>query len=298
MSRRELTAFVAGAAGALRARLGDERPYAVALYTSGEDDFSYVCFSANTEAALRRRGRATRWSVADWKYHDVAALDLAPGEGRARDRRLYESFVAALEALRWRGVVKVIACGDMSEEFFLRGLTRLNPKRVVAAYLREHTSTGFFADLARRPRAEQIATLLRLHRDLWLERPTREAAAARARNVTVWDIEGALATMPDAVDPLIDLVGELALARAPEAASVATQLVFVIEDLGRASDTQIARLQDILRRRVAIDRRLTRTEPIGENIARVLASLRPRRFPRPVLDGRTNHLRNPEAFLP
>src|SRR5690349_20974750 len=50
--RSSLTSALECAAAKLFEVIGDEKLYAIALYTSGETDFSYVGVSANTEESL------------------------------------------------------------------------------------------------------------------------------------------------------------------------------------------------------------------------------------------------------
>lgn len=150
----------------LRATKG-ETPYAVALYTSGESEFSYVALSANTEEGLDRatrrylakdpgadpaKLRATlRWSAPDWDHHLFSKLGGLKFpmlmRSRAEDDVIYELMTQALRKLdakrllgtgRARAAVSLhILCGDMGSRFFLRGTRALNPPAVVKRVARE-----------------------------------------------------------------------------------------------------------------------------------------------------------------
>lgn len=221
----------------LKEQVGSERVYAFGLYTSGEDGFSYVTVSANTEEALaraaessvaRRPGRtveearaALRWSACDWEWHDfskaVGSLTLLEGEGGARDRRLYTTFTSVLGSLDARGAFKIrkrrptlaILCGDMSTGFLERSIKALNPQAVFEKFRREHTPGPYLDRLARLPKSKRLETLLGLYRELALDLPTPRAIEAKRRNVDHRVLEPAIASMGPSVTPrLIDLIDE------------------------------------------------------------------------------------------
>jgi hypothetical protein len=64
------------------------------------------------------------------------------------------------------------------------------------------------------------------------------------------------------------------------------------------SDSDVARIEHLIVRRVDVDRARPMASTLAENLARVLHQLRPKRFPDPVLNPKTNHLDNPDPFLP
>ena len=79
--------------------------------------------------------------------------------------------------------------------------------------------------------------------------------------------------------------------------TLSTSAVFLIADIGSATESEIRRMQTILERRVTCDRDLKMTYTLAENLARVLHQLRPNLFPASILNPSTNHLENPEPFL-
>lgn len=146
-----------------------EHPYAFALYTSGQDSFSYVTVSACTEEglthvaetylarhptrALETERASLRWNASDWSHHafaDVKRLGIDAHlaiRTRWEDAAIWEAFATALErcdasGLFGRGATReritlAILCGDMGSRFFAKGVRRLNPPRVVSRTLRE-----------------------------------------------------------------------------------------------------------------------------------------------------------------
>ena len=80
--------------------------------------------------------------------------------------------------------------------------------------------------------------------------------------------------------------------------SLASSTAFIIGEIGDVSEREIAALQVIVAETVERDRQVPIASTLAENVARVLHGLRPRRFPKTVMDPGTNHLRNPEAFIP
>jgi hypothetical protein len=338
---RELERALETAVAQLAGQVGKERLYAFVLYTSGQDDFSYVCASANTEEGLTRiakryaakdpgysgeAGRKQlRWSAPDWEWHDfskaVGTLELPAGEDAARDRRVYRTFVDALAALDRRGAfgkgtrrpALAVMCGDMSDEFFLKSLAKLNSKAVVEAYRVEQTPGPFLDELERMPVTARLATALELYRDLALELRSARAAAARRRNVTHYALEPVIAKLGRAATPkLLGLVEEHgfgpnfnvkgtaaweAHGAFPLEACLATSAIRLTGICGLTAK-DVARLQALLARRVDIDRGIDGpTSVLAANAARALHTAFPARFPVAVQNGRTNHLENAEAFL-
>ena len=270
------------------------------------------------------RERGLRWSVPDWKYHgfstEVESMELPPGEGRERDLSLYKDFVFAMKALEKKRVFShidprvllLIMCGDMSERFLLKGLQALNPTKAVASFKKEFTSATYIHWLRSLPPIEQLETLFNLYRDLSLDRSSQFVADSRARNLSVYDLEPLFRKQgEDGVSRLIDLIEEFGYGTifhnkdSPEIkkygaftleARLSTSAVFVIEKCKSVNDQHIQRLQSLLAKRVTLDKGLAITTTLGENIARVLHKLRPKRFPRSKM-GAKNHLANPEPFL-
>lgn len=161
-------AAIRGALPKLAKKARGEDLYAFALYTSGERVFTYVEFSANTEQGLSRRAAAyasrkrgttvdgmrasLRWNPCDWELHGFAKMKTLKASSpalriRQEDDAIWEAFATALErcdaaGLFGRGeardrITLSILCGDMGSRFFMKGVRRLNPKRVAARTQRE-----------------------------------------------------------------------------------------------------------------------------------------------------------------
>ncbi|HOU90450.1 MAG TPA: DUF4303 domain-containing protein [Polyangiaceae bacterium] len=326
----------------LDARIGSERLYALVLYTSGEADFSYLCASAGTEEGLTRIAaryaasdsryageagrRDLRWSIADWELHDfatsVSELELPPGSGADRDRELLAVFSDALAraattgplARRRPAPILAVACGDMSHDFFLRSLARLNPPAVVAEYRREHTPGPFLDELSSLPPARRLEVVLGLFRDLTLARETPIASDARRRNVSAYALEPLVTALGAAAVPrLLDWVEEHGFGPAfneegseawkrhgavtPES-RLASAAVGLVGKIGLGAP-EVERLQAILARRVDLDREAKPpVSSLAVIIARVLHRAFPGRFPQEKQNSRTNRLDNAAAFLP
>ena len=166
---KAIEAAVRSAWKRLRRETKAEAVYALALYTSGQDSFSYVRISACTEEGLTEVARsylarepgssleheraALRWNACDWSHHvfaDVRGLaihrDLAI-RSRYEDAAIWDAFAIALERCDAAGVfgegaererlTLAILCGDMSSRFFAKGIRRLNSPKVAARALRE-----------------------------------------------------------------------------------------------------------------------------------------------------------------
>lgn len=337
-----LTAALESAVGRLFELIGNEKLYGVALFTSGENDFSHLVISANTEEKLHvaveryahehpeyagESGRKRlRWMTGDWGYHnfgqEVEKLELPAGRGARRDQALYRTFVECMRRMRASpkitahapDAVFLITCGDMSDEFFLKGLKRLNPAAVVETYLEEYTPQAFFRELVLRPIAEQKEIVFALHQDLALGIQSPLASQAAARNVDQHMLEEFLPEFgDDGIAHLLNLVerygfgpifneeGSAAYKRFGAFTaenSLCTSAIFALCAWEKISPKFIRRMQEILRKRVEADCGLSITTTLAENIARMLHQLAPESFPSSELDSNTNHLRNPEPFLP
>ncbi len=338
----ELERALTTACAELDARIGSERLYALVLYTSGEADFSYLCASAGTEEGLTRiaaryaasdpryAGEAgrhdLRWSFADWELHDfatsVSELELPPGSGAERDRELVAVFSDALAraaatgplARRRPAPILAVTCGDMSHDFFLRSLARLNPPAVVEEYRREHTPGPFLDELSRLPPAQRVEAVLGLYRDLTLARDTPLSNDARRRNVSQYALEPLVIGFgAPAVPRLLDWVEEHGFGPAynekgSEAwkrhgavnleSRLADAAVGLIGKIGLGAP-EVERLQALLARRADLDREAKPpVSSLAVIIARVLHQAFPKRFPQEKQNSRTCRLDNAAAFLP
>jgi hypothetical protein len=310
--------------------------YAFALYTSGQDDFGYVCVSANTEEALTRKAagagtaiRDLRFNAPDWELHDfdkdVRAIELPPRGTRKRDALVYKALVAALKAVdqkrvfgtgkRRNEVMLAVMCGDMDERFLLKGMRALNPPAVVRAYRERFTPKPFLDRLRALPDATRTATVITLWEDLGLDRDTPLAREAAEFGATQWDVHAVVKELGTAaIEPLLALIEVHADGKAwnrkgtPAYAkhgvsglgiSLATSAVFMIGELnGNVPESVIPRLQACLRRRLAADDKMKGPVPtLAENIARVMHELQPQRFPDTQMGYDSNRLENPKPFL-
>jgi hypothetical protein len=313
-----------------------KRLYAFALYTSGQDDFAYVCASANTEEALARKAagvktavRDLRFNASDWALHDfdkhVRAIELPPGGTRKRDTLVYKALVAALKAVdqkrvfgtgqRRNDVMLAVMCGDMDERFLLKGMRALNPPAVVRAYRERFTPKPFLDRLRALPDATRTATVIKVWEDLGLDRDTPLAREAAEFGATRWDVHAVVRELGTAaLEPLLALIEAHAEGKAWNrkgtrayerhgvsglGISVATNAVFMIGELkANVPESAIARLQACLRRRLVADDRIKGPVPtLAENIARVMHELLPERFPETQMGYDSNRLENPEPFL-
>ena len=153
----------------LRRETAGQDVYALALYTSGQDSYSYVCISACTEqgltevargylarkpdSSLERERASLRWNACDWSHHEIAdVLGVAIGKdlairSRYEDAAIWDAFATALERCDAAGLfgqgaererlTLAILCGDMGSRFFAKGIRRLNSPKVAARALRE-----------------------------------------------------------------------------------------------------------------------------------------------------------------
>lgn len=344
-----LTDALRDAVVALCREVGNERLYVVALYTSGQSEFDYVCASANTEEGLSRivakagargkgRGRersraevetALRWSACDWEHHDfaegVGSLELPPAGDAKRDAKVYANFIKALAVLDEEGVfgkgrarqkiTLAVMCGDMSAEFLLRGIKKLNPPAVAKRYLEANTPARLYARLDALPEAPRAAAYLELYVDLALGRDSAAAAEAKQVGITYFGhLESKLGTLgPRVIEGLVEIVGSaLGLGAAfnergseawkqhgastPEMA-LTTNAALLLGKLGRLSASQVMRLQAALSQRQKLDESIGGiVSTLAENIGRTLHAIHPERFPATVKDPKTNRLLNAAAY--
>jgi hypothetical protein len=301
--------------------LGDQRLYGFFLYANGEHDFRRIGVSANTEEGLDG-DEDRRWSVPDWKYHDffepLRELVLPAGRGAARDRSLLADMIGALkmldEELRFgqgaarEQIVLNVACGDLSEEFFVKGLVELNPPPVARAWMEANTAGPYLDRLAASiDAARRLPAMVALWCDLMFNRAA--VRAAHPPRVTPHSVGPRIAAFgPAALPHLVSLIEQFGFAPppAPRASArgdtttedrVATGAALLLPRCGHPDEATIRRLQDIIVRRVTADRAVEgRVSMLAENVARALWQMVPRRFPRPQMSA-TNHLLNPEHFL-
>jgi hypothetical protein len=245
--RRELGQRTADAVQELRRRIGSERLYAFALFTSGEAAYAFVRASANTEEGLARRAdrmaeadpryrgeagrRLLRWSASEWAYHDFAegvhalALPDPPGRRPTLDAALYEAFLGALKAvdragLFGRGAERAfltvnVLCEHPTPVFFRKGLVRLNPVPTVERHEHETAPGPFIRCVNRAPRRERMRIWLALYEDLYMEWKTAIAEEARARGFSPWEVEEELVKFgPKLVPKLVDMLEHYGFASA------------------------------------------------------------------------------------
>lgn len=320
--RSELVGELRVAHAELLNTLGHQRLYGFFLYASGEHDFRRIGVSANTEEGLEGN-EEQRWSVLDWKYHDffepLRELALPPGRGAARDRSVMADMIGALrtldEELRFghgparAQVVLNVACGDVSEEFFVKGLVELNPPEVVRAWMEANTAGPYLERLeATIDAARRIPAIVALWSDLVFGRPA--VRAAHPARVTPHGVALRVAGFgPAALPHLVRLIEQYGFAPPPAPGAreqgattaedrVATGAALLLPRCGQPDEGTIRRLQDVIARRVAADRAMEgRVSMLAENVARALWQMAPRRFPRPQMSEDTNQLLDPEHFL-
>jgi len=204
----------------------------------------------------------------------------------------------------------------MGEEFFERGLRALNPRGVVNAYFTQWTPRGLVDRVNGLSATERRWKWLALYEGLGLHAEAAGDALlsdARAAGLTEHDVREQLVELgPEVVPGLVRLLERLAGAPTfnepgsagfgrdgafTREASLASDVAFLIGDVGAARAPEISALQAIVAEVEERDRQLPLAAILAENVARVLHQLRPGHFPKPVLDPRTNHLRNPELFV-
>lgn len=332
--RKDLNETVQQALLKLLPAVQGENIYALALFTSGETDFSYICISLNTEEGLREKAeqyrekqtgitaatalKSLRWSVPDWKYHDfsaeVAALKLPDDSDPKRDTRLYNNFVSCLKNIKKSGLLKnpdivcLITCGDMSDEFLLKGMKKLNSEEFIGKFLEEYTPLPFINYLKSIPDSERLNTIIGLFHDLALRIRTDFSMEAETRNVVHFDLTPLIATFGSSAVPLLlDIIEEngfrqIFYDRASEEFkkygactlenNLSTLSAFLIEDCGRLSDSEAARIQRLIKKLIEHQAGLAIKSTLPENLARVLSHLKPDRFPATVMNPRTNLLEN------
>lgn len=322
-------------------KIRGERLYAVSLFTNDEVDFANVGAAANTEEQLqvcrdsyaaRDPGflghsgyKQLRWSFGDWGYFNfsprILGLKLPPGEGPRRDNKIYKILLKSLlkiqqlEAFRHQNQrpVFLITCGDMSDEFLLRGMRLLNPPQTIEDYLQGFTAAPYLKQLDELPAATKVDTVISLYRDLSLGVSSELTAEATARNVTYFSLEPLIRNLgSDGVTRLLDLVERYGFGASfnpidspafvkfgacTAESRMCTSAIFIIAQCRHVEELHFKHMQKILLKRTDMDQALAKTSTLAENIARVLHTLRPKKFPKSELDPKTNHLRNPQSFL-
>lgn len=340
--KKDLASALENSIQTLFQKIGNERLYGVSLFLNEDFDFSSACISANTEEALiskaaeyaqrwpeysgKRGEKLLRWSVADWGYFnfssEVEKLKFPPGDGARRDSSLYRAIVDCLLALKEKEcfainnpqVVFSITCHDMTDDFFLEGLGKLNSASVTEDYVRNFTAIPILNELRALPAANRLEVVSALYRDLTLGIDSETALNASARNANQYNIQAIFHELgSDGIARLLDLIeahGFGAIFNPRDSAAyrrfgaftaentLATSAIFLVGEIARVRNEHIKRMQRILARRVEADKSLPITSTLAENIARILHRLRPKRFPESVLDRKTSHLLNPEPFLP
>jgi len=245
--RHEVTQRVARAVERLRGEIGTEHLYAVALVVSGEERFSWVALSANTEEGLARRAlamaaedpryagdsgkRLLRWYAPRWAWHDFApeVRELALPDPAARtppqDKAIYGALAGALRSLDRAGyfgrgadrcfLTLLVTCPRAGKRFFQQGLKLLNPQPVWDRHHRETSPDPLVRCVNRAPRRERLRIWLALYEDLYLEWNTPIAEEARARGMSPWEVEEQLVRFgAKAVPHLVDLVSHYGFASA------------------------------------------------------------------------------------
>lgn len=268
-----------------------------------------------------------RWSVPDWKYHDfspsVSQLEIPESQSLKEDRKIYANFISAMKKAartlakdqRGKNCVFLITCGDMSERFMLRGLKKLNSPEVTNSFIQKYTAIPYLTKIRSLPEDDRINFALSLYQDLALNYSSPSALEARASNVSHFDIGSLLVEIgPKVIPHLIGLIEKFGFSKIfNEKGSPAfdkhgaftlekrlsTGVVFLIGEIGvPLKEESLSDLQKILKKRVEIDQNLQKTTTLAENIARVLHRLEPSRFPESEINRKSNHLDNPDPFLP
>lgn len=245
--RHEVTHRVGAAVEQLRREIGTEHLYAVALVVSGEERFSWLVASANTEEGLARRAmvlaaedpryngdagkRLLRWYTPRWAWHDFApsvrALELPSLALRTaqQDKAIYGALVGALRTLDRGGyfgrgadrcfLTLNVTCPHAGQRFFQQGLRLLNPRPVVDRHQRETSPEPLVRCVNRALRRERLRIWLALYEDLYMEWNTPIAEEARARGISPWEVEEQIVKFgAKAVPHLIDLVSHYGFASA------------------------------------------------------------------------------------
>jgi hypothetical protein len=334
---RALSEAVLEAAASVREKVGGERLYAFALYTSGQSAFSYVCASANTEEALSRAlaayasrptgrlvtERDLRWNACDWEWHDfapsVAAIELPSGAGSSRDRLVKRAFHAALRAVDETGVIGsprpafALVCGDMSDAFLLESIEQLNPEHVAADLRARFTPAPYLEALEALAPGPRLEACLELYRDLMLRRATPAALDAQRSQVTEHALEPSILRLgPPAASRLVALAENViegptfhvkGSADWKEHGAFTRPHVLATSAIRLASriglgDGDVESLQRLVRRRIEIDRDAAGPVSLIPVVAaRALHAHDATRFPAPKQGASTNRLENAEAFV-
>ena len=182
-----------------------------------------------------------------------------------------------------------------------RGPPDLTPDRFVP----------FFEQLEAMPVARRLEALTTLWRELWLGGRARLTARARKLGVAASMVGPHLARLgPRARPALIGAIedhgmappwGEPEYPGAPPSSTAAADLAAASAALlpwcGPLAPGDIVRLQRVLKRRVAADRRLRQAPLLAFEIAAALARLEPSRFPVPTRALMSDHLVEPSRYL-
>lgn len=292
-------------------RIAGQKLYALALYTSGQDDFSYVVLSANTEEGLSRSAdgdaelaRALRFSAPDWEFHEADDLSTSLPK-----RGAYDAMVEAIRATRklvGRDVILNVVCGDMSDAFFMRGLTRCNSKALVNAYVRENTAANVVDEIRAMSKPEQVATWLALAENLGLKLPRSPLAERLLKadvNASAYSAIDALTKLlPISAPALVEWIERNALTPSEDPTfgarmSLASGFAFALEDARKLPEELVQRLLRVSEARAKADVKLKIAPTLAENIARVLHRREPKRFIAPKLSSSSNHFTNAKQFF-
>ncbi|MFW5879515.1 MAG: hypothetical protein ACOCUV_01690 [bacterium] len=289
--KKNLTETVHVALTDLLNKTQNESIYAISLYTSGEDDFST----------------------------EVSAIKLPKDPDPKRDTKLYNIFVSCLKTIQKKQVLKkldvayLITCGDMSDEFLLKGIKKLNSEEFVDKYIEEYTQIPFINYLKLLPESNRVETVIKLFKDLSLNINTDLSIEAKSRNVDHFDLKPIIAKFGYTVVPrLLDIIEENGFKQIFYGRSsveckkygvctlennLSTLSAFLIEDCGRISDSDTARIQALIKNLVEHQSSLVIKSTLPENLARVLNHLKPNNFPKTIMNPKTNFLENYNEYI-
>lgn len=291
-------------------RIEGEKLYALALYTSGQSDFSYVVLSANTEEGLSRSAggdaelaRRLRFSAPDWEFHETDDLSASLPK-----RGAYDAMVEAIRATRklvGRDVILNVVCGDMSDAFFMRGLTRCNSKAVVNAYVRDNTAASVVDEIRELSKPEQVSTWLAVAESFSLKQPSQltERLSKADVNASAFSaIEALTKLLPVSAPALVEWIEQNALTPSNDPTfharmSLASSFAFALEDAKTLPEELVQRLLKVSEARAKADVKLKLAPTLAENIARMLHTREPKRFIAPKLSSSSNHFTNAKEFF-
>ncbi len=337
--KRYLTESVNLALLELQNLIKTEHLYAISLFTSGENNFSYICVSANTEEGLQEKvnlyrnqnnrltdntlNKNLRWSVPDWKYHDfstkVASIELPDDSDTKRDSKIYSILVSCLKNLQKNKIIKnkeiacLITCGDMSDEFLLKGIKRLNSETFIEKFIREYTPQPFLDYLNSLPDSTRIVTVFNLYVDISLNINSNLCIEAKSRNINQYQLKPVIAKFGSSAIPrLLDIIEENGFKQIYYDSSseeykkygvhtlenqLSTSSAFLIEKCGRISVSETLRIQTMIKKILEHETSLTKKSTLPENLARILHNLNPKKFPNTLMNPKTNFLENFDKFI-